>query len=535
MKSCHSKLFLVYIICILCMLEESIALKLVSVVKFGATADARKVGDVWLCSDNSDAINKCASYCRARGLTMFFPKGNYGVASTIWLTNPDADGLRQASLTVVGSNLGAYRGQSTSSNICVLKDFKPGRIVDIRKKDKSVKEPYLVPVVAISNGRQVHIKGIGIQGGRMSDYISGVAIGNISVLVSLENVSICHIFAGLVFPGIKSSPETHAREGDNALIVVEQSTFDNYYNIVCAGTQSFACEYRSNKLACVRSIFTGTLITNEYRQTRGSHKFSSNLFGTLKATPEESVVYFDLSVNEITIDNCHFESGWLRKVPEVIVRSAATGRPTKRIERLNFTNNMVNLSNHYDMPTRENPLIDIFSGNRAIFQGNSFNVAMPLRIKAKGALFIGNSIRLRGQDNFKVSFERHTLSGKTGNITGGWYGLNHFARKNSAIKLTLPSGTVLKENVEYSFDYDKNAFNILPRGKETIAKAQVSFVMAEYQANNSGRMQFEAWGANTFNPPYGWKSRNLSLIGNKIIGKDDKGNYFEKELKQLYK
>ena len=523
--------YLIYVFLFLICPEHIFGQRLVSVEKFGAIADAKKMGEVWIGTDNSKAMNRCAAYCRSKGLTMFLPRGNYGVASTLWLTNPDADGLVQASLTIIGSNLGAYRGQSTSANICVLKNFKAGRIIDIHKKDKVVKEPYLVPVLAINNGRQVHIKGIGIQGGKISDYVSGVAIGNVSILVSLENVSICKIFAGLVFPGIKSSPESHAKEGDNALIVVEQSTFDNYYNIVCAGTQSFACEYRSNKFACVRSIFTGTLITNEYGQTRGSHKFSSNLFGTLKTDPEKPVVYFDLSVNEMTIDNCHFESGWLRKIPEVVVRSASTGGVTKRTERLNFTNNMVNLSNHYDIATKEKPLIDIFSGNRAVFQGNSFSVAMPLRIKAKGALFIGNSIRLRGRDNFKVTSERHVLLDQIGNIRHGLYDFNHFIRKDSNVKIALPDGQFLKSKLHYKVEKDKNAFYITVEGKKIIDKAGTNRLLVSYFANDAAKIGFEAWGGNRLNPPHGWRSQKMTFIGNKLIYKTDAGTVLEKELK----
>jgi hypothetical protein len=93
---------------------------LVSVNDFGAVADAGKVDGVWIGTDNAKAINACATYCRRKGLTMFIPKGNYGVASTVWLTNPAADGHKQASITVIGPNRGAFADQSDSAKICTV-------------------------------------------------------------------------------------------------------------------------------------------------------------------------------------------------------------------------------------------------------------------------------------------------------------------------------------------------------------------------------------------------------------------------------
>lgn len=104
-------------------------------------------------------------------------------------------------------------GQSTSSNLCVLRKFKPGRIVDVKKKDGVVKEPYIVPVLAVSNGRQVHIEGLGIQGSNKKDLICGVAIGNISILTSIKACSINNTYAGIVFPGIEAIAQRERGRG----------------------------------------------------------------------------------------------------------------------------------------------------------------------------------------------------------------------------------------------------------------------------------------------------------------------------------
>ena len=119
MNSYYQKFMLAWTLVMLFLSGQSIAQRLVSVTQFGAVSDAKKIGGVWVGTDNSQSINRCAAYCRANGLTMFFPKGNWGVASTIWLVNPDKDKLVQASITVVGSNRGAY-GDSQHRQIYVF-------------------------------------------------------------------------------------------------------------------------------------------------------------------------------------------------------------------------------------------------------------------------------------------------------------------------------------------------------------------------------------------------------------------------------
>jgi hypothetical protein len=96
---------------------------ILSAERFGIVADAKRDNGVWTGTDNSPALNAYAAYCRKNGLTMFLPKGNYGVSSTVWLTNPEMDGLKQSTLTLVGSNRGAYMGQLYSANILILFRF----------------------------------------------------------------------------------------------------------------------------------------------------------------------------------------------------------------------------------------------------------------------------------------------------------------------------------------------------------------------------------------------------------------------------
>ncbi len=503
---------------------------LVDVTKFGAVADAKRVDGVWVGTDNSKAINKCAAYCRANGLTMFFPKGNYGVGSTIWLTNPDEDGLKQASITVIGSNRGAYRGQSTCANICVLKSFKPGRIVEVRKKNGVTKEPYIVPVLAISNARQAHIEGIGIQGSSKKDLICGIAIGNISKLTSIRYCDINNTYAGIVFPGLRPSANESVKEGNNDLLVVEQSTFDNAYNIVCAGTQPFSCEYRNSQFICTRSVFTGKLVTNFYGHSRGSHKFSSNLFGTGEDAVGQDTVYFDLHLNEITIDSCHFETGRSRNIPEVLVRQFPQGGAGTRRVRLSFTNNIVNFRNVDKNPSKHRPIIDTLTGNRIIFQGNNFSVGTAVRIKAYGAIFIGNVIRLNGPHDLQVNNEAQSLAGSAGNIKGGLYDFNHFIRSDSEVIVSLPNGKKLKKDVHYKVQKDMNAFGITEAGKAEIDAAKATHLLLSYRANDAAKVGFEAWGRNKFNAPYGWRSKDLTLIANKVIYKTDTGQVLESGL-----
>jgi hypothetical protein len=532
MKPCHQKFILGWILCVSFIGQHCTAAEhLVSVKKFGAVADAHKVKGVWIGTDNSDALNKCAAYCRANGLTMFFPRGNYGVASTVWLTNPDKDRLKQASITVVGSNRGAFGLQRTSANVCTLKSFKSGGIVEVKKRDGVVREPDIVPILAISNGRQVHIEGLGIHGANMEDLICGIAIGNISQMTSVRYCSIYDTYAGIVFPGLRPSTRQSVVEGNNDLLVVEQTAFGNTYNIVCAGTQPFACEYRSSRFLCVRSVFTGRLITNEYRQTRGSHKFSSNLFGSLPHSPEQETVYFDLLFSEITIDSCHFETGWKRTIPEVLVRYYPYGGVSNRSQQFALTNNIINFPGPYRSPSKYRPLIDTMVGNRMIIQGNNFQFGSAARVKAYGAVLIGNAFNLRGPYNLELTDDEHVLVGSAGNIERGLYDFNHFIRKDSQIKISLPDGTSLRKGLHYKVNKDANAFEITPAGKERIDNAKTNRVLVSYRANDAHKVQFETWGGNKLNPPHGWRSKDLTLIANKIIGRTDKGEWFEGELK----
>ena len=524
--------YLIYVFLFLICSGHIFGQRLVSVEKFGAIADAKKVGEVWIGTDNSKAINRCAAYCRAKGLTMFFPKGNYGVASTIWLTNPDSDGLKQASITVVGSNRGAFFSQNSASKICVLKDFKVGKMVKIRKKDGVFKkEPDLVPIIAINNGRQVHIEGLTIQGANQKDFVCGIAIGNYSMLTSIKNCSLDNIYAGLVFPGIRKSLNESVIEGNNDLLLVEQSTFRNAYNIVCAGTQPFVCEYRSNDFRCIKSIFTGNLMTNYNGFTRGSHKFSSNIFGTYLGAVNNLIVYFDLNINDVIIDSCHFETGGVRSMPEVVIRSSPMGGGDKSHQRISLTNNIINFQSKVN-PSKYAPLIDTMTGTPMIVQGNAFHIASAVRIKAYGALFIGNTFKLKGEHDLNLNRDIHNLIKTNEGIRRGLYDFNHFIKKNSRVEVSLSGGIVLKKGLDYHVDFAKNAFEITEKGKQKIDKAGIEKVYIDYIANDAQIIKFEAWGGNRLNAPDGWKSRGLIFIGNKLIGKLDNGSYFAKEFKQ---
>lgn len=531
MSSDYKKSILICVLFILVVAGHSFAQQLVSVTKFGAVADAKKAGGVWVGTDNSKAINKCAAYCRANGFTMFFPKGDYGVASTIWLTDPNQDGLKQASVSVVGSNQGAFLDQSTSARICVLKSFKPGRMVTVRKNDGSfVREPDIVPVIAISNGRQVHIQGLCIQGTNRKDLIAGVAIGNRSIMTSIKNCSFDKLYAGLVFPGIRPSSNENINEGNNDLLLVEHCTFDNAYNIVCGGTQPFACEYRSNLFFCSRSVFTGKLIINFLRNSRGSHKFSSCIFQTALNSEGEDTVYFDLEINEITIDNCHFETTYSRDIPEIIIRQYPGGGLYK-VNRIALTNSTINFAYVDKNPIKYRPIIDTFMGSKMIIQGNTFYLGTATRIKANNAIFIGNSFQLYGPYNLDVVNDVHFLYSSDGDIVEGTYDFNHFVRKDSEIKMSLLDGQTLKSGVDYLVLKDKNAFKIRAAGKKKIDKAKQNRLLISYKANDASQISFEAWGGNTYNQSRGgFRSKDLIMIGNKIVGRKDTGQLYEREL-----
>ncbi len=504
----------------------------VSVTRFGAVADAKRIDGQWVGTDNAQAFNKCAAYCRATGLTMLVPKGNYGVASTVWLTNPGLDGNEQAAISVTGSNLGAFRRQSKSANICVLKDFKPGKIIEVKKKDGIVKEPHTVPVLAISNGRQVHIQGLGIQGSNKNDLICGVAMGNGSQMTSIKNCSLENTYVGIMFPGLRPSLSESVKDGNNDLLVVELCTFNNIYNIVCAGTQPCACEYRNNSFKCSRSIFTGNLVTNYYGQSEGSHKFILNLFGTGCDFLEDEVVYFDLMNNNITIDNCHFETSCLqRQIPEILIRCFPNGGASYQTSRVAFTNNTVNFANQYKNPSKYTPLIDMLAGNKTIVQGNRFNVGTAVRIKSYGGIFIGNAFKLAAAHNLEIKDDVQALATGDENVREGLYDFNHFIRSDSKVIISLPNGTILKEHVDYKVRKDLNAFEITAAGKDEINAAKANKVLITYTANDASRIVFQAWDKNKLSPPNGWSSKDLIFIGNKVVGRTDDGNFIERELR----
>ncbi len=515
-----------------CLPVANAAEYLVNVVRFGAVADARKIDGVWQGTDNASAFNKCAEYCRTKGLTMFIPKGNYGVASTIWLCNPALDGRKQASIAVIGSNRGAYWDQGNCAKICVLANFKPGKWVEVRKNDGTAKEPNIVPVIAINNGRQVSIEGVSIEGNNFTDLICGVAIGNVSQITSLKNCSIFFVYAGFVYPGFRSSLNESVIEGNNDLLVVEQCTLDNTYNIVCAGTQPFACEYRNNSFHCLRSVFTGTLITNFYRLTRGGHKFSSNIFSTRCDSKMEDTVYFDLMFNEMTIDSCHFETNCLDKpIPEVLLRAYPNGGTPFLPMRLAFTNNVVNFMFVNKNPTKYRPLIDTMVGNRMIISGNVFAISTALRVKAYGAIFMGNIFRLAGPYNVDVVDDVHQLKGTAGNIFDGLYDFNHLIRKDSSVAVHIPDGNSLKEGIDYEVVTKENAFRITKQGKAKIDDAKATKLFISYKANDAADVRFEAWAGDKLSLPDSWLCKDLTMIANKVIGKTDDGRLFERELK----
>jgi hypothetical protein len=510
---------------------EALAEKfIVDVTAYGAVADAKKVDGRWVGTDNAAALNRCAAYCRAQGLTMFFPKGDYGVASTVWLTDPKSDGLRQAALSIICSNRGAYLDQHTSANICVLTNFSPGRTLDVKKEKGTAREPVPVPVLAVSNGRQVHVEGLGIQGNNFRDLICGFAVGNVSQLTTLKNCSVFNLYAGVMFPGLRDTENESVREANNDLLVIEQSTFRNTYNIICAGTQPFSCEYRSSVFGCTRSVLTGTLITNLWGQSGGSHKFSSCLFGTGEYSKDEATVYFDLQHNAVTIDSCQFETNVKKEIPDVLIRRFPNGGVGMAASRFAFTNNIVNFTFVEKNPDKFRPLIDEMSGARMLFQSNTFRTGSAVRIKSDGGIFIGNIFYLGGEADLDVAADKHPLAGAKGDIQSGRYDFNHFIRKDSEPVFSLPGGQVLKRGTDYKIQLDENAFTITEEGKAKIDKEAADCVLIHYKANDASGVKLKAWGGDRFNPPDGWRSRNLTLIANKVVYKTDTGASAEAEL-----
>jgi hypothetical protein len=279
-------------------------------------------------------------------------------------------------------------------------------------------------------------------------------------------------------------------------------------------------------------VFTGTLITNFWGQTRGGHKFSSNIFGTTCESKNEDTVYFDLSLNEMTIDSCHFETNCYDKIiPEVLLRECPNGGMPWLPLKLAFTNNYVNFIFVNKNPIKYRPMIDTMVGNRMIFSGNVFAVSTAVRVKAYGAVFIGNTFKLDGPYNLDVVNDVHQLKGPAGNITAGMYDLNHLIRKDSPIKILLSDGNELKEGDDYKVVKEENAFKITEHGKKIIDITKTGKLLISYRANDAAQVRFEAWGADTFSPPYGWWCKDLTMIANKVIDKTDDGQLTEHELK----
>jgi hypothetical protein len=526
----YRRLILSCIINLLFLIGSSFGQRLVNVEQFGATADAREINGVWVGTDNSPALNKCAAYCRAKGLTMFFPKGNYGVASTVWLTNPKEDGHKQASITVIGPNRGAYKDQSDSAKLCILSTFKAGSMVNVKKSNGAiVKEPDIVPVLGINNGRKVHVQGVTVHGNNKTDLISAVTIGNYSLMTTFQDCSFENIYAGIVYPGIRDSRTGNVIEGNNDLLFVERCTFRNAYNVVCGGTQPFNCEFRNSIFFCWYSVFTGTLITNIYGQSEGSAKFTCNQFQSLFDVGDRQTVYFDLRNNAVIVDTCRFETTTIRTVPEVMVRHVPLGGVRYRRERVAFVNNHINFRFVNQNPKTYLPLIDSMANNQILLQNNVFEINTVARIKANQAILIGNTFVLGGSHNLEVTNDVQILNGDTGNIARGKYSFYHLLRKDAKVTIKLPNGKVLKENEDYTLSKDENAFVITPKGKKNIDQLKAKNLIVHYTANDAAGVSFESWAA-TLNPPYGWQSKNMILLGNKVITKTDDGTTRETDL-----
>jgi len=169
-----------------------------------------------------------------------------------------------------------------------------------------------------------------------------------------------------------------------------------------------------------------------------------------------------------------------------------------------------------------------------IIHGNCFQVTTATRIKANGAIFIGNTFLLMGGYNLSVVDDAHQLGGTAGNIAAGRYDFNHFIRKDSSVSISLPNGVRLKEDADYKLHKGQNTFEITKAGKIKIDAAKVTRLSITYKTNDAAGIGFKAWGENRFNPPHGWLSENLTMISNKVRGKTDAGVDFVKTLKADY-
>jgi len=165
-----------------------------------------------------------------------------------------------------------------------------------------------------------------------------------------------------------------------------------------------------------------------------------------------------------------------------------------------------------------------------IFQGNMFMIGTASRIKANGAIFIGNTFRLYGPYDLKIDQEDHELEGLPGNVTPGKYDFNHFIRPDSQAVISLPDGQVLEDVNDYKVIKEENCFEITKEGRAKIDKAKTNHVKISYWANDADKIRFSSWGASSHMPPKGWQSENLTMLANKLLGKDGQGQVLEKEL-----
>jgi hypothetical protein len=514
---------------------EVLADHIVSIEEFGAVADAKVVSNIWRGTDNAPAINACAAYCREYNLTMLIPTGRYGVASTVWLTNPEIDGHLQSPLTVIGSSRSSFLDQTDQQSvICVLGNFAAGHDVIVTKSDGSkVAEPDIVPVLGIKNGRQVHVQGITVIGNNYEDYLCAAGIGNVCQVTTFENCSFIRLYAGIVFPCFRDPAQyNNVKDANNDLLVVEQSTLRNKYNIVCAATQPFSCEYRNSSFECYKSILTGTLITSYNKLTRGSHKFSSNLLCSRAENgyEDEVAIYFDLSLQDITIDSNHFETCQPKTVGETVIRCYPRGGFLCNVQRIAVTNNYFNL-NFITTASPDAPLIDTLACNPMLVQGNTFQIRAAAWIKAYGAVFIGNSFNLSGAVCSSAIAEKNFgLSRTAGSVAVGPYSLTHRVENPSSVVLTCNSRrNVLLPGVDFKVNANGNlnTFTLTSTGKTKVEKWGASALDAEYIANDSGGILFKNFNPATFQ----WSSGQLTLIGNKLFGKNSTGKFFTETIR----
>jgi hypothetical protein len=181
-------------------------------------------------------------------------------------------------------------------------------------------------------------------------------------------------------------------------------------------------------------------------------------------------------------------------------------------------------------PSKLQPLFDVMTGSPMIIQGNHFRVATAVRIKAPGAVLIGNAFHLGGPYKLAVDDERYTMAGDPGNIVPGRYDFSHFIRPDSGAIIRAASGTTLTRGEHYHVLPVENAFEITAVGKKELDRSGTADLLVSYTANDAGHVGFQAWGENGFNPPGGWRSRELTLLANKIVFRAPDGEWREAEL-----